>query len=107
MPDAGNPSESVERDSKTGRFVKGNRGGPGRPSRRTLTEALREVVDPEEAARMLWRRAQKSDALLQYVYDRIEGKARQSIDMTHKEDAEAFDSRIAEKLEEPKLRRVK
>ena len=86
---AANPDQTVCRDSKTGRFVKGTSGGPGRPSGRSLTEALRHVVDPDAAARLLWKRALKSDTVLMYTFDRMDGRPKQSVDV-HEEKSDAW-----------------
>lgn len=75
------------RDTKSGRFLPGNKGGPGRPTKRSLTEALREIVDPDEAAKLLWRRAQKSDTVLMYAYDRLEGRPKQQSEVSGPEGA--------------------
>ena len=73
---------TAERDSKTGRFLKGNAGGPGRPTRRGLVEALRDMTDADEMAAMLLRRAKKSDQVLMYIYDRLEGRPKQATELT-------------------------
>jgi hypothetical protein len=70
---------TADRDSKTGRFLPGNNANPtGRPSKRSLVEALRDMTDADALAAMLLKRAQKSDSVLMYVYDRLEGRPKQS-----------------------------
>lgn len=74
----------AERDSKTGRFVPGVSGNPhGRPTKRSLVEALRDITDADQLAAMLLKRAQKSDTVLMYVYDRLEGRPKQSSEVEH------------------------
>ena len=80
-------TNQVVRDSKTGRFAKGNRvKSPGRPpgAPKTLVQALKERVDPDTAAQILWERAKKSDALLMYIYNRLEGMPSQKTENEHK-----------------------
>ena len=80
MPEA--PAIQVSRDSKTGRFLPGVSGNPnGGPHKKTLTAALREIVDPDKAAKELWRRALKSDTVLMYAFDRLEGRPMQSTEI--------------------------
>lgn len=71
------------RDDK-GRFLKGNPGGPGRPPKgESLTEALKAKADKQELADILIGLAKQGDlAALKYVYDRIDGSPRQTIDQT-------------------------
>jgi hypothetical protein len=47
---------------------------------RTLTQALRDKVNPDWLASLLIKRAQQNDKMLQYVYNRLEGMPRQSVD---------------------------
>jgi hypothetical protein len=47
---------------------------------RTLTQALRDKVNPDWLASLLIKRAQQSDQMLQYIYNRLEGMPRQSVD---------------------------
>lgn len=79
-------AETAERDSKTGRFTKGNGGGPGRPPKapKSLVAALKERLDPDELAAELIRRAKISDSLLMYLYNRVEGMPHQSAEVEHK-----------------------
>ena len=64
---------------------RGTAAGPGRTSKRTLAEALMNIVDPDVAARLLWERAvgtpdhPGSDMLLRYYFDRILGYPHQSM----------------------------
>jgi len=72
------------RDDK-GRFVKGEyKGGPGRPPKgQTLTDALRNHIDPDEIAQILAEMVASKDlAAVKYAYDRIDGTPRQTIDNT-------------------------
>lgn len=78
------PLMTVDRDSKTGRFLPGNNANPqGRPTKRSLVEALRDMTDADEMAAMLLKRAKKSDTVLMYVYDRLEGRPKQSSEVEH------------------------
>lgn len=73
------------RDPVTGRFVPGMSGNPaGRPTRRSLVEALRDITDADALAMMLLKRAKRSDTVLMYVYDRLEGRPKQSTEVEHK-----------------------
>lgn len=75
----------MDRDTKTGKFLKGNKGGGRLPKApKSLVAALKERLDPEELADELIRRAKTSDAILMYVYNRIEGMPRQSAEVEHK-----------------------
>ena len=75
--------KNPKHDPQTGRYLPGTGGGPGRSNGsagRSLTAALKDKIEPEELARMLLERACKSDTVLMYVYDRIEGRPRQALE---------------------------
>ena len=57
---------AIVRDER-GKFVPGTAAGPGRTSRRTLTEALRSHIDPDEAARLIWERAVNAEVRVRPV----------------------------------------
>lgn len=63
------------RDEK-GRFSEGWKGGPGRPPKeQSLTEILRQKVDPDDIAEKLIEMASDNDlGALKYIYDRVDGK---------------------------------
>jgi len=76
----------AERNAK-GQFVKGHDNvSPGRPPKapKSLVAALKERLDPDELADELLRRAKNSDALLMYLYNRVEGMPHQSAEVEHK-----------------------
>jgi hypothetical protein len=78
------PEKQANRDSKTGRFKPGASGNPnGRPTKRSLTDALRDITDPDQLAKKLLKRAETSDQVLIYVYDRLEGRPKQSTEVEH------------------------
>lgn len=65
-------------------WVKGVSGNPkGRPPKEhSLTDALRRIVNKDELGRQLWALAQTGDmAAIKYVYDRIDGQPKQSVDL--------------------------
>lgn len=70
-----------ERNEK-GQFVPGWRGGPGRPKKgEALTDILSRKIDKEEMATLLIEKARAGDfAAMKYIYDRIDGAPKQSID---------------------------
>ena len=76
----------MEKDER-GRFIKGNSGGPGRPPKsESLTETLRTVVDKDEIAKKLYELAMEGDIpALKYIYDRIDGRPKETIEQTIKE----------------------
>lgn len=83
MSESEEPIKPADRDAKTGRFLPGNRANPnGRPTKRLLTDALRDMTDPDELAKLLLRRAKKSDQVLIYVFDRLEGKPKQAVEVS-------------------------
>jgi hypothetical protein len=68
----------------TGKFLKGNKGGGRLPKApKSLVAALKERLDPDELADELIKRSKTSDAILMYVYNRIEGMPRQSAEVEH------------------------
>ena len=82
-------TESRIRDAH-GRFLPGNNANPlGRGAPRTLTQALREHVDPDEWAQQVAKRMYKSDQVLTYVGDRLEGKPKQATEVEYKGDPPA------------------
>lgn len=73
----------VDRHPQTGRFLPGVSGNPhGRPTKRSLVEALRDLTDADALARELLRRSKKSDQVLMYIYDRLEGRPKQATELT-------------------------
>jgi len=82
--------DGKERDGN-GRFVSGHSGGPGRPKLEdSLTQALREVVNPQELATTLYNLAitSKYFPAAQYIYDRLEGKPKQHLEINNPLDAD-------------------
>jgi hypothetical protein len=72
-----------------GRFEKGTVANPnGRPKKgETFTDILRSKADPEDIADRLIALAKKGDlAALKYIYDRMDGTPRQTIDQHVKGD---------------------
>ena len=73
----------MERNPKTGRFLPGNNANPlGRGAPKTLTQALRENIDPDEWARLVAKRMTKSDQVLLYVGNRLEGMPKQATEVS-------------------------
>jgi len=68
-------------------WTKGVSGNPnGRPPKeQSLTEILRNKVDPEEVADKLIQMAIENEdmAALKYIYDRVDGRPKESVDMNH------------------------
>lgn len=84
------PFETVGKHPVNGRFLPGNHYGGGRPTQRTLTMALRDVADPDAMARRLVRRAAKSDQVLMYIFNRLEGMPRQAVEFEDKTEPPAI-----------------
>ena len=84
------PSETVGKHPVNGRFLPGNHYGRGPTTQRTLTAALRDVADPDAMARRLVRRAAKSDQVLMYIFNRLEGMPRQAIELEDKTEPPAI-----------------
>jgi len=75
----------VKRD-ENGRVVSGVLNPNGRPPKgESLTEVLRERLDKEEIADRLIALAMDGDVpALKYIYDRIDGRPKESVSMEHK-----------------------
>ena len=111
------PSETVGKHPVNGRFLPGNHYGHGPPTQRTLTAALRDVADPDAMARRLVRRAAKSDQVLMYIFNRLEGMPRQAIELEDKTEppaiallralAAAMEARLVEELRQRLLAEAK
>lgn len=77
------PTQSAVRDAKTGRWVKGNPGGPGRGNGVKLTDVLRNHLDADDLARALVKLIKKGEfAAIAYAYNRLEGMPKQTQDVT-------------------------
>ena len=78
------PEQQAARDSKTGRFLPGASGNPdGRPSQRTLRAALKDMTDADDVAKQLIRRSKKSDQVLMFIFNQLEGMPKQSTTTEH------------------------
>jgi hypothetical protein len=74
------------KDPLTGKFVKGNKGGPGRPPIAfSPTAIIRARVEERPAViDKLFEAADKGEAwAITYIIDRIEGKPKQSVEAEH------------------------
>jgi len=67
---------------KNGRFIKGESGNPnGAPKKeQALTELLKEKANKDELVKRLLVMAKKDLAALKYVFDRIDGKPRETLE---------------------------
>lgn len=74
----------MERDSKTGRWVKGVSGNPaGRPPNRTATSVLRDHIDLDELAKALLKLIRKGElSAITYAFDRFDGKPKQATELS-------------------------
>jgi hypothetical protein len=74
---------AVQRD-ENGRVVSGVLNPNGRPTKgQALTDVLRSKADPEEIADQLLSMARDGDlGALKYIYDRIDGKPKESRELT-------------------------
>ena len=80
------PTKSAGRDSKTGLFLKGNPGGPGRGNGPKLTDVLAKHLDPDELAEALVKLVRKGEfSAIAYAYDRLEGRPKQALDVSRPE----------------------
>lgn len=71
----------------------GQSGNPnGRPPKeQSLTDILRSKVDAEEMAELMIGLAREGDlAAIKAVYDRVDGKPRESVDMNHSGDVNFY-----------------
>ena len=81
----GEPAKQKKNTPRTA-WKPGQSGNPkGRPPKGdTMTEALKEKVDKEAVAEKLYAMAMEGDiAALKYIYDRVDGKPRESVDLNH------------------------
>lgn len=52
------------------------------PKEHTLTDALKGVIDKQRLGEILWAKAESGDVgAIKYIYDRVDGQPRQSVDM--------------------------
>ena len=72
-----------DRDDK-GRFLPGNSASPGRPPKgQALTDVLKNKVNAEDLAEKLLQMVHTGDlGALKYVYDRIDGRPRETVETT-------------------------
>ena len=79
----------VRRDER-GRIVKGSDplfiGGGRKPLCASLTEALRNIAEPDKLAKRLLKLSQSEDenialASTKYIWDRLEGRPKESMDL--------------------------
>ena len=70
------------------RFLPGNHANDaGRPKGMVLSERLRAAVDADALAKALLKLVSKGEmAAIAYVYDRLEGKPKQALDIQRSED---------------------
>jgi hypothetical protein len=76
------PNSKIAEAGRATQFKAGNPGGPGRPKKSPLTDALRRILDDERNANALamalFRKAMKgSYQEFKEIADRVEGKAAQ------------------------------
>ena len=79
-------SEKQKRNTPSTAWKPGQSGNPnGRPPKgQTLTDALKERVDKQQIADKLYEMAMEGDiSALKYIYDRVDGRPIESVDMNH------------------------
>ena len=79
-------SEKQKKNTPKTAWKPGQSGNPkGRPPKGdTMTEALMGKVDKDAVAAKLYEMAMDGDiAALKYIYDRVDGKPRESVDLNH------------------------
>lgn len=83
---AADESAKQKRNTPKTAWKPGQSGNPkGRPPKgETLTDALKEQVDKKAIAEKLCEMAMEGDiGALKYIYDRIDGRPIESVDMNH------------------------
>lgn len=93
----------MDRDD-SGRFAPGHSGNPsGRPPKESaLTDILKAKIDKDELAELLIGRARGGDlAALKYIYDRVDGRPKETIDATISELPKYVGFRVPDDADEP------
>ena len=62
------------------------------PIKESVTEELRNIAEAHDVATLIWKRAQKDNALLRYVCDRMDGTPKQQIAMSGQKDMELLEA---------------
>jgi len=91
---AGDESEKQEHNTPKTAWKPGQSGNPkGRPPKgQSLTDALKERVDKQAIADKLYEMAIEGDiSALKYIYDRVDGKPGESIDLNHQGEVRIID----------------